>query len=423
MYKEKLEMPGVTTLAQAFRDGGYQAMAVGKMHVYPQRNRIGFDDVILDEEGRTMYGVTDDYETFLGDHGYPGRQFMHGMSNNDYVNRPWHLPEELHPTNWATMQMTRTIKRRDPTRPGFWYCSYRHPHPPLTALPAYLEMYSREEIDTPLIGSWVGRDDAPHAIAAANYRGDKYNDRAIIDIRRAFYALCTHIDHQIRILIGTLREEGLLDNTIICFSSDHGDMLGRHNMWAKRLLYGPSVTSPLIFVGTRTAENRIAEDAVDQRLAGWRDIMPTLLDLCGLGTPDHCEGISLFSDHSRDYLYSEVADDVHASRMVMDSNHKLIYYPVGNVFQLFDLQKDPAEMNDLAGKPEMKGVQQRLEACLASELYGGDEDWVRDGKFIGLEHKPFIPAGNRTLGAQRGDHWPAAPVVDIPQIEWVAEKA
>jgi arylsulfatase A-like enzyme len=62
IYKEKLAMPEISTMASTFRGAGYQVFAVGKLHVFPQRNRIGFDDVILDEEGRTMYGVTDDYE-------------------------------------------------------------------------------------------------------------------------------------------------------------------------------------------------------------------------------------------------------------------------------------------------------------------------------------------------------------------------
>ena len=124
VFKETLPMPaGLPTLAQTFRDAGYQAQAVGKLHVFPQRDRIGFDDVLLDEEGRTQYGVTDDYELFLGDEGFAGRHFDHGMSNNEYVTRPWHLPEHTHATNWATREMCRAIKRRDPLRPAFWYLS------------------------------------------------------------------------------------------------------------------------------------------------------------------------------------------------------------------------------------------------------------------------------------------------------------
>ena len=73
--------------------------------------------MLLGEEGRLQYGVIDDYELFLGDRGYAGQQFAHGMCNNDYLNRPWHLPEDCHVTNWSTQQMVRQIKRRDPTRP------------------------------------------------------------------------------------------------------------------------------------------------------------------------------------------------------------------------------------------------------------------------------------------------------------------
>lgn len=64
--------PHLPTMAQCFRDAGYQAYAVGKTHTYPQRDRIGFDDIQLDDEGRTLYGVTDDYEIFLGDQGHVG---------------------------------------------------------------------------------------------------------------------------------------------------------------------------------------------------------------------------------------------------------------------------------------------------------------------------------------------------------------
>lgn len=417
MYQERLEMPAVPTMAQCFRDAGYQAYAVGKLHVYPQRSRIGFDDVILDEEGRTMYGVTDDYEMFLGKHGHPGSQFMHGMSNNDYVNRPWHLPEELHATNWATSEMTRMIKRRDPTRPGFWFTSYRHPHPPIVPLAAYLDMYRDVEIDEPRVSEWCRGEDLPYAVASAVHRGGKYNAWAVRSIRRAFYALCTHLDHQIRVLIGTLREEGLLNETVICFTSDHGDMLGNQNMWAKRLLYQPSVNVPMILVGARSS-TRVREGAIDDRLVGWADVMPTLLDLAGIPVPDSVEGLSMVGSETRDLMYCEVADDDHASRMVTDGRNKLIYYPVGNRSQLFDLKADPHEMTDLATDPEHAGIRARLEERLAAELYGGDESWAEDGKLRGLPAKPFVPGGNRTLSAQRGSHWPPPPITDIPQIEW-----
>ena len=99
VFKPSLRMPKAPLLAQVFRDAGYQTQAVGKLHVYPPRDRIGFDDVRLAEEGRPKLGAIDDYEIFLGEKGHVGEQFMHGMNNNDYLNRAWHLPEALHVTN------------------------------------------------------------------------------------------------------------------------------------------------------------------------------------------------------------------------------------------------------------------------------------------------------------------------------------
>ena len=129
VYSDRMPMPQVATLPQVFRDNGYQAYAVGKLHVFPQRDRIGFDDVILAEEGRYEFGVVDDYQAWLGENGYVGQEFMHGMGNNNYLTRPWHLDERAHPTTWVTTQMMKTIKRLDPTRPAFLYCSYAFPHP------------------------------------------------------------------------------------------------------------------------------------------------------------------------------------------------------------------------------------------------------------------------------------------------------
>ena len=117
VFSTQMPMPDEITLAQAFRDAGYQADAVGKLHVYPQRNRIGFDSVVLDEEGRRNLGGLDDYDIFLGDNGLVGRQYDHGMSTNQYSWAPWHLDDQYHVTNWASRQMLSLIHISEPTRP------------------------------------------------------------------------------------------------------------------------------------------------------------------------------------------------------------------------------------------------------------------------------------------------------------------
>ena len=76
VYSDRMKMPEAKTLAQAFSDAGYQTVAVGKLHVYPQRNRIGFNEVILQEEGRYEFGVLDDYQIWLAENGAVGRSFL-----------------------------------------------------------------------------------------------------------------------------------------------------------------------------------------------------------------------------------------------------------------------------------------------------------------------------------------------------------
>ncbi|RMG33529.1 MAG: arylsulfatase, partial [Planctomycetota bacterium] len=282
-FQTHLRMPALPTLARCFREAGYQCFAVGKLHVYPPRDRIGFDDVILAEEGRPQYGWLDDYDIALGDAGFPGRQFLHGMSNNDYAVRTWHLPEALHVTNWLTEQMCRTIRRRDPTRPAFWYLSYTHPHPPLVPLPFYWDLYADvRDGRTAVLEPWNPRD-VGGAPSRSESGGDSVEEPSLVRELRAagpsgleeplayrtaiagFMALCTHIDHQLRLVLGTLREEGILQRTAILFTSDHGDMLGWRGLWGKRVLYEPSINVPMLLVLPRN-DPRSAPGTVDRRL-------------------------------------------------------------------------------------------------------------------------------------------------------------
>jgi arylsulfatase A-like enzyme len=399
--------PHLPTMAQCFRDAGYQAYGVGKTHTYPQRDRIGFDDIQLDDEGRTLYGVTDDYEIFLGDQGYVGQQFGHGMSNNAYQSTPWHLPEHVHATNWATDTMARYVRRRDPKRPSFWYLGYRHPHPPLVPPQRFLDHYADVDIDMPFAGDW-SEGDLPYNLQGVQARS-VYSEREIKWARRAFYALCTHIDQQIGHLIGTIREEGILDDTIIMFTSDHGDMLGNHGMWAKQTFYEGSSNVPMIVV-PQAGDTDVGFNRADDRLTGLQDVMPTLLGLAGIEVPEHLDGRSMMVEETREHIYGEFGEEQHASRMIRDERYKLIWYPCGNHAQLFDLVDDPFEMNDLAGNPDHAEVLAGLKDELLGEMYGSDEKWIKDGKLTGEPAKTFYPGPNRGLSLTRGNQWPVPPI-------------
>ncbi|REC94377.1 sulfatase-like hydrolase/transferase [Kushneria indalinina] len=412
-FQPSLPMPkDLPTLPQCFKDNGYQTAMTGKLHVYPTRDRIGFEEAWLAEEGRGQIDGPDDYEIYLADSGCVGQQFLHGMSNNEYEWRPWHLPEHTHVTSWTTTTAARMIKRRDPTRPGFWYVSYTAPHPPLVPLASYLERYRDRDMPVPTGSEWSrDTENLPYVLRAVQ---EYWRDLAPVqhaNMLRAFYALCTHIDHQIRVLIGTLREEGLLDNTIICFTGDHGDMLGDHGFYAKRLMYEGSARVPFMLIDKRDG-GRVTPGATDDRLMGLQDIMPSLLELAGLPMPEGGDGRSAVNGERRHTFYGEASAGVRATRMIRDERYKLIWYPAGNHFQLFDLQEDPLEEVDRIDDPDHVDIVERLKGSLLEHLYGEDLEWIRDGQLVGTEAPAHQPHHNRGLSGQRGLHYPEPPRTD-----------
>ena len=412
------EMPDLPTMAQTFRDAGYQAYAVGKLHVYPPRDRIGFDDVLLAEEGRPHLGGIDDFEMFLADQGHVGQQFAGGMNNNNYMHRPWHLSEECHSTNWLTQTMCRVIKRRDPKRPNFWYLSYTAPHPPLTPLGIYMDYYRQFEMPPALWGDWC---DGPDALPFTLKMGRNYwrmlGPDALREARRAFYALCTHIDHQLRVVLGTLREEGVLDDTIILFSADHGDMLGDYGFYAKRLFYEGSANIPMMLMGV-AGDKRVKPGTMDHRLVGLADVMPTLLSLAGIEVPETVEGTPMVGAPPRTSLYGDCLENNGATRMIHDGRYKMIWYPAGNRVHLFDLETDPKEQKDLGSDPAHVETRARLTEEMDKHLWGADLErgWVKDGKLVGYDPGPYVPVPDRGWSGQRGVHFPQPPSLAPDQM-------
>jgi arylsulfatase A-like enzyme len=240
----------------------------------------------------------------------------------------------------------------------------------------------------------------------------------IADVRRAFYALCTHIDAQIRLVIGTLREEKLLDNTIIMITSDHGDMLGDFGLFAKRLMYENSARVPMILLGTKE-DKIVGKGEVSNRLVGLADIMPTLLDLAKIKIPSSCDGQSMFHKNPRTFLYAEANENINATRMVTSNNYKLVWYPYGNSFQFFDLINDPKELEDVYEKSKFQSHIETLKNILIKNLYGKDLSFIKEGKLIGISSDEIKSddvktglglLGERELLGQRGLQYPPPPI-------------
>ncbi|MCB1491066.1 MAG: sulfatase-like hydrolase/transferase [Rhodobiaceae bacterium] len=413
VFQPSLPKPDLPHMADVFRAAGYQTGSVGKQHVFPPRDRIGFEESMLYEEGRPQLGGPDDWDLALSDRGYAGLGYAHGLSNNGYEFRPWHLPEDLHPTVWLARQMCRMIQRRDPTRPQFWHLSFNFPHPPIVPLESYLAMYAGRDIEPAVTGDWAAS--LPPALQRVRNAWPTLTPERLAEVRRAFYAQCTLIDHQLRLVIGTLREQLLLDDTILLFTSDHGDMLGDHGLYAKRIMNRGSVSVPMLLMDT-AAGGRARPGSVDTRLAAMQDIMPTLLDLAGIPCPDTCTGRSLVSDPPRETLYCEALEGQAAMRMVTDGRWKLIWYPAGNHLHLFDTESDPNETRNLADKAEYRPHVDRLSGVLAGELYGADLAFVDGGRLVGIAAEPVTPGPDRGLSGQRGIHYPEPPAGDPSRV-------
>lgn len=413
VFQPALPKPDLPHLAEVFRNAGYQTCAVGKLHVYPPRDRIGFEDVQSFEEGRPQLGGPDDWDIWLADRGHAGQGYAHGMSNNGYEFRPWHLPEDCHPTVWQAQQMCRMIQRRDPTRPQFWYLSFNFPHPPIVPPSSYLSLYSGRAVDAAIQGDW--NDDLPPALQRVKNAWPDLPPDRLAAMRRAFYAQCTLVDHQLRLVIGTLREQQMLDDTILLFTSDHGDMLGDHGLFAKRVMLRGSVSVPMLLMGT-AGSDRVRPGTVDGRLAGLQDIMPTLLDLAGIDAPDGMTGLSLVGDVRRETLYCEALEGQAAMRMITDGRWKLIWYPAGNHVQLFDAEADPNETTDLSSVPDAMPHLERLSRQLANELYGGDLEFLDGDSLVGTQAEPVVTKPDRGLSGQRGVHYPEPPPDDPSKV-------
>ena len=142
---------------------------------------------------------------------------------------------------------------------------------------------------------------------------------------------------------------------------------------------------------------------VDDRLAELVDVMPTLCEVAGIDAPSSCEGHSLLGSERREMLYGEhYEDEINASRMIRDLRHKLIWYPAGNRFQLFDLREDPDECRDLSADPALTDVRERLTQALTAELYGSDLAWVKDGRLVGTPEPNLSLPFDVGLMGQRG---------------------
>lgn len=402
-YEERVPFDAAhpVTLAGEFSRAGYQTQAIGKMHVHPERSRAGFEHVLLHDgylhAAREDHGLDfpryDDYVPWL--RSQPGvaadeEYADHGVGCNSTVARPWDKAERLHPSSWAGSEAVSWLARRDPTRPFFLYLSFHRPHPPYDPPAWAFEQYLALPPWERRLGNWEHhyepvRDDGLHQAPFA-----RLDPRAVHRARAGYYGHMAHIDLQIGRLREALGREGLAQDTVLAFTSDHGEMLGDHDFFRKAVGYEGSARVPLIVADPDARRRRSpGERRRHDGVVELRDVMPTLLDLAGLPARATCDGKSLAAvvrgssgEPVREWLHGEHVYFGQSLQWITDGRVKYLWASGWGTEELFDLEADPHEMANLAEDPAHAGLLELWRGRLIEALAGREEGFVHDGALV-----------------------------------------
>lgn len=399
-YADRQEWSPPGTLPQILRDAGYQTGLVGRsMHQHPRRKRFGYEEMVINE----------DYGQFLEDNlplnlrhqatdGYSGAYYSTGIAHNDWTARPWPYDENLHFTNWTVHEARRFLQRRDPSRPYFLTVSFLAPHPPFIPPSFYFDRYLRLDTPQPVIGDWA---EPPAGGFPVNSGHVDLRGEALRACRAGYFGLINHIDDQLRRLVYRLNglPELELENTLIFFVSDHGEMLGDHYRFGKRLPYEPSARIPFI-VQMPEAMKDVPRNVVSDVPVCLEDILPTCLDAAGLEIPEWVDGRSLMpllhgdTDAPwREFLHVECGGGVNAFHALTNGREKYIWFSRSGKEQFFDLEQDPGERINLIDIDSERAELWRQR--MADHLRNRPEGFVVDGRLVpGRAHQALMaPTG------------------------------
>ena len=385
------------TLAGELSRAGYQTEMIGKLHLWPLRKRFGFDHMQLADGTR---GAENDYVDWLEkQHGraevHPG--MAHGISSNGWIGRPHHLPEEQMHTFWCVNQAMEFIEKRDPSAPFFLNVSFIDPHPPLTPPRFYYDRYIDRELPAPMVGDWAPAFAGPQKGLDPNAFSICLDNYDMQCARAAYYGMINFIDDQIGRLFQFAR--GQLENTLVLFVADHGEMLGDHNLFRKTWPYEASARIP--FIARAPTGWGLPQEVACDSPVGLQDIMPTILDAAGLDIPDTCTGKSLLpimrgdQDQVRELLHGEHSGcyrPEHGNHFITDGHYKYIWYTQTGTEHLFDLERDPHETRDLALESEARDRLQPWREKLIDLLRDRPEGFTEGENLIpGRPHNHIMP--------------------------------
>ncbi len=385
------------TLPGELAKAGYYCKGVGKMHFFPQRALNGFHHIELDESRRRQDpDFCSDYEQWFHVHKDGNYSMSDGRDWNGWEGRPYDNPDFLHPNFWTVDRSIRFLKDRDRGRPFFLKTSFARPHSPYDAIPQYFEKYDRRKLPEAVVGEWAEIHDDPKQTAnPAAWHGTMSKEQ-IHKARAGYYGNVEHIDHEIGRLLDELERQGLLDDTLIIFTADHGDMLGDHHMWRKTYAYEGSAHIPMLLRLPKGLRNNVVAES--DKPVMLRDVMPTVLDILGLKIPDSVDGSSMLPlTLGKDCEWRDFAHGEHCScyspeeemQYLTDGKIKYIWFPRTGREQLFDLRTDPHELTDLTGAPDYAAIIAEMRLRLVAELAPRQCGLTNGDKLI-IQRKPIV---------------------------------
>lgn len=393
-YKDLVPWNYEHTLAGELSKAGYYTQCVGKMHVHPLRNNLGFHNVCLHDGYMHAYRrpdtpayedqrVADDYYWWLKNQlGAAADPVDTGLDCNGWVARPWIYDEKYHPTNWVADECLNFLRRRDRSKPFFLMASFVRPHPPLDPPKYYFDLYNDKELSPPLRGDW--NDEARLAREGRGFSSETGPEDPLLvhQMRAGYYAAITHMDHQIGRIISALIEQQL-DNTVILFVSDHGEMLGDHLLFKKAKPFQGSAHVPMFI----TSLNGSLPKSHRADVVELRDVMPTLLEIAGAPIPSSVDGKSMLAPVEREYLHGEHALGRDSMHYIVTERDKYIWYSQTGRELYFDLAADPNETHNAVNDPAVLARVEKLRAYLIAELTGREEGYT-DGKSLIVGRPP-----------------------------------
>ena len=335
--------PSVPTLPGVLADAGWHTAAIGKMHMVPPRGPYGFRELALAEDtGCGMF--LDDYHPWLAQQGL--YEWEHGLTNYDILPAVSSLPEEKTVTAWTGERVVEFLRsRRSSAEPFFLVASFVKPHPPYDPPQPWLDRVASLEVPKPL-GLERPPESYPEAVRLrrAAYQESEAARLGLTEtIRTHYMALTAQIDHEVGRILQAIDAQGMTDDTLILFCSDHGDFLGDHHLFMKFFPYESAARIPLLVRAPGHAAGR------SQTPVTHLDVVPTILDFCGLTSPDGCQGEGILGlDREGHEARDGVVFSFGTGRgfCLVQDRFKYAWWPNGEE-ELFDLQADPQETRNL----------------------------------------------------------------------------